>query len=464
MAAPPDIVWRPQAGPQKALVDCPLFEVFYGGARGGGKTDAMLGEWALHAARHGADAKGVFFRRELPQLDAAVERSKAIYGPLGAEWNEQKRTWRFPGGAFLRMRPLDRDGDAEKYQGHDYTRVYFEELTNYPSPGPVDRIKATLRSGAGVPCGFRATGNPGGPGHAWVRARYIDPGPWRVVVDQGLKRVFIPARLSDNRILTEADPLYVARLRQTGSAALVKAWLDGDWDAVEGAFFDCWSNARHVLRPFAVPPSWLRFRSMDWGSASPGSVGWWAVVTDDHRTQQGAVLPRGALVRYREWYIAKGPGIGLKLPNEEQAREIRRREAGETIAYGVADPAMFREDGGPSIAETFARHAVFFRAADNTRVAGWQQIRSRLIGLPDGRPMIYVFETCRDSIRTIPSLPHDDIRPEDVDTHAEDHAADDWRYACNARPWTPPATPPPRAPRDRWRSASDTTTGSWKVA
>ena len=151
-----NIIWRPQKGPQHKLVTCPVFEVFYGGARGGGKTDAMIcGDWPIHAQRYGDKAKGIFFRRELPQLEAAIDRSKEIYFQLGCKWSEQKKQWLFPNGASLRFRPLERDSDAEKYQGHDYTRVYFEELTNYPDPKPVMKIKATLRSAAGVPCGAR---------------------------------------------------------------------------------------------------------------------------------------------------------------------------------------------------------------------------------------------------------------------------------------------------------------------
>lgn len=459
------IIWSPQPGPQKALVTCPVFETFFGGARGGGKTDAMIGgDWPIHAQRYGIHAKGVFFRREMPQLEAAIERSKELYYKLGATWNEQKKIWRFPNGAMLKFRPLERDGDAEKYQGHDYTRVYFEELTNYPSPAPVMKIKATVRSGAGVPCCFRATGNPGGPGHNWVKERYIDPDPngFRVITDEyGLKRVFIPAKLSDNRILVNRDPDYENRLKQSGSEQLVRAWLDGDWNIVDGAFFDCWGD-QMILRPFEIPKDWLRFRSFDWGSSRPFSVGWWAVVSDDD------VLPRGSLVRYREWYGAKSANEGVKMTAEQVAEGIKKMEEGDNIGYGVADPAIFAEDGGPSIAERMSRCGVYWKPADNKRVAGkgriggWDQMRQRMIGLDD-KPMIYCFSTCTDSIRTIPSLQHDSNKPEDLDTNAEDHAADEWRYACMSRPWI--NTPSPSNDeynRDTWGRVINAS-GSWRV-
>ena len=322
--------WRPQPGPQHALIDCSVFEVFYGGARGGGKTDGMIGgDWPLHAQKYGEHARGIFFRREMPQLEAAIDRSKQIYANLGAVWQEQKKLWTFSNGATLRFRHLERDSDAEKYQGHDYTRVYFEELTNYPDPKPVMKIKGTLRSGAGVPCGFRAAGNPGGPGHNWVKARYIDPAPngYKIINEEGLGRVYIPARLSDNQILTASDPMYVARLKQAGSEQLVKAWLQGDWSIVDGAYFDCWS-ASMVVKPFAIPSHWLRFRSFDWGSAAPFSAGWWAVAGEHHNG-----IPKGALVRYREWYGAESPNKGLKLTAEQVSQGIRDRESdGEEIS------------------------------------------------------------------------------------------------------------------------------------
>lgn len=468
-----EYVWRPQRGPQEAFVKCPVFEVVYGGARGGGKTDAVLGEWALHAKRYGADAKGLTLRRTQIALQPTIERAKRLYRPLGAVWKEQEKRFVWPNGATLYFRYLDRDADADNYQGHDYTRVYVEELTQFADPSPLDKIKATLRSGAGVPTGFRATCNPGGPGHTWVKERYIEPGAWKIVTrsfhnpftneDVSRGQVFIPAKLSDNPQLLYNDPGYVANLHMSGSAALVRAWLDGDWNVVEGAFFDCWSG-KHVVDPFPVPADWLRFRSFDWGSAAPFSVGWWAVATDDHNG-----IPRGALVRYREWYGSSAPGKGLKLTTEEVALGIRQRDADDKPTYSVADPAIFAEDGGPSRAEIFARHGVHFQRADNRRVArngamgGWDEMRQRLKGV-NAVPMIYVFSTCRDSIRTIPSLPHDPVRSEDIDTSAEDHAADEWRYACMSRPWVPKRERPKSdGPRD-WFEEPQHDEMDWRTA
>lgn len=455
----PVIVWRPQPGPQTALLACPCFEVLFGGARGGGKTDGMLGDWVSHAGRYGQDAIGLMLRRERTQLIETIERSRAIYTLLGAKYHEQEKYWRFPNGARLRFAYLERDADAEAYQGHSYTRVYLEELGNFPTDSAVLKLMATLRSAQGVPTGFRATANPGGPGHTWVKARYIDhaPGGWAVTKHEYKNpftghtvtrdRVFIPSKLSDNPLLLRADPGYVANLQMQGSEALVKAWLDGDWNVIDGAFFDTWSTARHVVSPFAVPGDWLRFRSFDWGSARPFSVGWWAVVTDPYKIADGRILPRGALVRYREWYGAKGPNQGLKMTAEEVADGIVSRETGEKVEYGVADPAIFSQDGGPSIAERMANRQCFWGRADNKRVGtngamgGWDQVRARLAG-ENGVPMIYFFSTCKDLIRTLPSAQHDANRPEDLDTEGEDHACDDTRYACMSRPWVKPKPDP----------------------
>ncbi|MCA3704265.1 MAG: terminase [Methylobacterium sp.] len=440
------VVWEPQPGPQTALVTCPIFEVFFGGARGGGKTDAMLGDWLTHSDLYGANAIGLMVRRTRLQLRETFERARVIYAKLGAKFTEVPMGCVMPNGARLNFAYLERDSDAENYQGHSYTRVYVEELGNFPSPAPVLKLMATLRSGAGVPVGFRATGNPGGPGHQWVRARYIDPAPlgYKIVVSEFINpftqervtrdRIFIPSKLQDNKYLgTE----YVANLFLSGSEALVRAWLEGDWSVISGAFFPEFSIKRHVIAPRELPAHWTRFRSLDWGSAKPFSVGWWAI-------SDGTVagIPRGCLVRYREWYGSNGePNVGLKLPAEEVAAGILKREAGETINYGVADPATFASDGGPSIIERMIRVGIKnFRRADNARVTrqgalgGWDQVRARLRGNDDG-PGLLVFSTCTDLIRTLPALQHDPDRPEDVDTDGEDHAPDECRYACMSRPY-----------------------------
>lgn len=454
-----EIIWDAQPK-QAAFIACPADDVAFGGARGGGKSDGVIGDWASHEDIYHEHAIGLALRRERTQLVELIERAKQILIPIGHKWHEQDKYFRGPHGGRLRFAYLENDSDADAYQGHGYTRIYFEEVGTFPSEGPVAKLTATLRSGHGVPCQMKSTCNPGGPGHQWVKARYrLDTHPHGMEVFRfeytnpftkkkiEKTRVFIPSKVVDNKYLGDD---YVANLFQVGSENLVKAWLTGDWSVIEGAFFPEWSTDKHVIRPFEIPAGWTRFRSADWGSAKPFSIGWWAVVGDDYPLSDARLLPRGALVRYREWYGALAPNVGLKLTAEQVAHGIRERELHEpkdlegrpAIAYGVMDPSAFRVDGGPSIAERMAMppNRIFFRKADNARVpqrgamGGWDQVRARLIG--DGeRPMIYFFSTCKDSIRTLPALQHDADKPEDVDTEQEDHAPDEIRYGVMSRPY-----------------------------
>lgn len=466
-------VWAPQPGPQTTLLRCPVFEVLYGGARGGGKTDAMLGDFVKHAGQYGEDAIGLCVRRERTQLKEMIERSRQIYGPIGAKYSSQDKQWRFPNGARLTFAYLENDADAEAYQGWNTTRCYVEEMGNFPRPEPIFKLMATLRSGnPDVKVGFRATANPGGPGHLWIRARYIDPAPrgLKILTDKfinpftkeekGIERVYIPSKVTDNRFCNNTD--YIARLQLAAGAKLLQAWLHGDWDLIEGAFFAEWDDSKHVIKPFAIPTNWTRFVSADWGSAAPFSIGWWAVVSDDYedifgprsfddnRAAYTGGLPRGALVRYREWYGSPNHNnVGLKLFAEEVAAGIVERErdeprnhgGGSRIAYRVIDPDACREKGGPSIAErmSWAPHRIFWRPADNARVGrrgamgGWDAVRARLKG-EDGVPMLYVFDSCEDLIRCLPVAQHDPDNMEDIDD-CEDHAIDDLRYACMSRPY-----------------------------
>ena len=448
-------VWKPQPGPQLHAIEARWApELFYGGAAGGGKSDFLLGDWLQDVERYGAAWQGIIFRRTFPELEELQARSREIYPQTGALWSEARRTWTWGNGASLKMRYLERDLDATRYLGHQYTWIGWDELTQWASLYGYRYLRARLRSAHEVPQKrIRAAANPGGPGHLAVKAYFIDPAPmgYEPIRDPetGTDRIFIPARLGDNAILLKNDPGYEGRLKGL-PGVLVKAMLEGDWNIVEGCFFDNWS-ARNIIRPFAIPEDWLKFRSLDWGSARPFSVGWWAVVQDavEVESQGGTlVLPRGALVRYREWYGCAGePNTGVKLPAEEVARGILQRQGGERIEYGVADPSIFASDGGPSIAERMFRNRITWRRADNTRVArkgalgGWDQLRARISGGEDG-PMLVAFTTCRDFLRTLPVLQHDPIRAEDVDTKAEDHAADEARYACMSRPWLKDPAPP----------------------
>ena len=454
--------WTPQPGPQaNAIAADAVGELFYGGAAGGGKSDFLLGDFLQDVETYGKHWRGILFRRTYAELEELLARSREIYPQTGAKWNEVRRTWTWPNGANLKLRYLERDADALRYQGHQYTWIGWDELTQWPTLYAYRYLRGRLRSAHGVPTKrIRAAGNPGGPGHLEVKRYFIDPAPMgrEVITDEetGLKRVFIPSRLIDNRALVDADPTYRLRLKALGGN-LARAMLEGDWNIIEGAFFDTWSGERNVCRPFHIPDEWTRFRSFDWGSAKPFSVGWWAIVPDHHVAEtpggREQILPRGTIVRYREWYGSNGqPNVGLKLTAEQVAEGIaeRERQAHERMAYAVADPAIFSQDGGPSIAERMFGKGVVQRRADNARVArggamgGWDQMRARIIGDENG-PGLVVFSTCSDFLRTVPVLQHDKDRPADLDSDMEDHAADEARYACMSRPYVRSAPPKKKA-------------------
>jgi hypothetical protein len=438
--------WQPQKGTQSSAITASFIdELFFGGARGGGKSDFLLGDY-LQDINLGAVWRGIIFRKTYNELEELQIRATQLFKPLGAVYKTQmsasypfSNCWYFPSGATLKMRYLEHERDADGYQGHQYLWIGFDELTNHATPSAYNKIKACLRPSSGgenIRGRIRASGNPGGKGHIWVKARFIDVAPpYHPYTDKetGLTRVYIPSKVTDNIYLKD-NKQYISLIKSSGSKELVKAWLDGDWDIVAGAYFDCWNNEKHVIKPFEIPADWTRFRSFDWGSAKPFSVGWWAIC-EGHMLKDGRYLPKGALIRYREWYgMGEEPNVGLKLTVEQVASGIKARERGDKIEYGVADPSIWKVDGGVSIAERFRTNGVMWRQADNTRISGWEELRHRLIGDDDGEPLIYLFDTCLDTIRTLPALQHDDNKPEDVDSDMEDHAADDVRYACMSRP------------------------------
>jgi hypothetical protein len=414
----------------------------------------LLGDFAQDVPRpYGKHWHGILFRKTYPQLEDLISRSKEIYPPWfpGCHWSNQTKTWTWPNGATLKLRFMESDDDWMEYWGHAYTWIGWDELALWGSSVPYVRMKARLRgAAAAIPNKrIRASANPGGPGHHWVRAYWkIEEYPfgdhtfWAEDGSQ-MRRLFVKARLKDNKIGIANDPGYEMRLEGAGNANFVRAIKDGDWSVIAGAYFPEFRLDVHVIAPFEIPEHWARIRGMDWGSAKPFCVHW-AAVSD------GIVdgIPRGALVFYREWYGWNGePNTGCKLTAEEVGNGVRERET-EKMADEVLDPSAFTRDGGPSIAE---RMNLNWRHADNARVArqgamgGWDQVRERLKG-SEGRPMMYFFSTCAHIIRTLPAMQHDTHRPEDIQTESEDHAVDTCRYVCMSRPMVrdAPNTPAPR--------------------
>lgn len=445
-------------------------EVLYGGAAGGGKSH-LIRIAAIVWCSSVPGLQFYLFRRIRDDLIKNHMEGPKGFRSMLAGWVNQgwctivEDEIRFWNGSKIYLCHCKDEKDIYKYQGAEIHVLAIDELTHFTETmyrflrNRVRMVGITLPAQyvghfPRILCGA----NPGNIGHLWVKTTFVtaaEPMTKRLMeaAEGGMRRQYIPARLEDNPSMSDDDPGYEMRLEGLGSATLVRAMRWGDWDVIEGAFFDCWDQRRHVIRPFEVPKEWTRFRSGDWGSASPFSFGWWAIVPDKFKVE-GGWLPRGCIVRYREWYGCQPgkPNTGLKLHAEEVGRGLWEREQKDPkIHYGVLDPSAFTEDGGPSIHERMFKGSgekIVFRRADNARVpgrgamGGWDQMRARMVGDAEGLPMMAWFSTCTDSIRTIPALQHDKDRPEDIDTDMEDHAGDDARYACMSRPWVREAEKP----------------------
>lgn len=472
----PGPLWEPQPGPQSLAVAAQFVtELMFGGARGGGKSDYLLGDF-LQDIDIGPEWAGIIFRKSYPELEELIKRAKVMYAPYNVIYKVADKTFVFPSGATLKMRHVDTEDDCDKYQGHQYAWIGWDELTNWPNLNSYKKLKACLRNGS-IPIPFkriRCSANPGGVGHHAVKAYFVDPcltgmellesvemidvlGSDNVIRKEEWRttRMFIPSKVQDNRILMRNDPGYIARLHEIGSPELVRAWLEGDWSVITGAYFPEFSVQKHVIAPFKIPDHWLRFRSMDWGSATPFCIHWHAVVSEAYQLPDNGsplrYLPAGAIVTYREFYGWNGtPNVGLRWPATRVAQEALKREVGDKVTYGVIDPSAYSNQSGPSHAERMAVEGMFFRKADNNRIGGWDMLRDRLCGIEGdiekdygvGIPMWYVFHTCTHIIRTLPALQHDLTNPEDCDTDGEDHAPDTLRYGFMSRPWRRPRPVP----------------------
>lgn len=324
----------------------------------------------------------------------------------------------------MRFRFLESDQDVYSYQNDQFTWMGWDQLTNWPTDFAYIWMITRVRSAEGLPCRVRAAGNPGGRGHIWVKQRFIDVcPPLQPYYDpeSELKRIFIPAKLEDNKRLMTNDPDYEKRLKLQ-NPTLFKAFRHGEWDIVAGQVFEEFRRDLHITKPYAIHPTCFRFAALDWGYQKPFSIGWWAM---DHD---------GRMVRYREWYgCEKGKhNIGIKMDAAEVAKKAWDLSVPEGCEDMVADPACWGKQGleGQSVAETFQAAGWTMVRGINDRKNGWNKMHEmfKCAGM-DGRPMLMVFDTCTAFIRTVPALVADEHNPEDVDTNQEDHVGDETRYA-----------------------------------
>ena len=425
-----DVVFKPNTGPQTDFLAASEREVFYGGARGGGKSYAMLVDPLRYCDKQ--HHRALLLRRTMPELRDLITHSQRLYGRAfpGAKWREQEKEWRFPSGAKIEFGYAENMTDALRYQGQSYTWIGIDELPQYPSPDIYNFLRSSLRSvDPSIPVYMRSTGNPGNIGSQWVREMFVDPAipnkhfNLEISTPTGTKTItrrFIPAKLQDNPYLMQTDDYY-AMLSSLPDVQR-KQFLDGDWDAFEDSSFPEFNKSTHVVDPFEVPKGWQKFRAADWGYSSPACVLWFAIDYDNN------------LWIYRELYTKK-------ITADVFARKVLMLEKDEYIRYGILDASTWakRGDIGPSIAETMIQTGCKWRPSDRTprsRISGKLEIHKRLKLNEDKKkePGLRIFSTCRNLIRTLPLLPLDDNNPEDINTQAEDHAYDALRYGCMSRP------------------------------
>ena len=425
-----NVVFKPNEGPQTDFLAASEREVFYGGARGGGKSYAMLIDPLRYCDKQ--HHRALLLRRTMPELRDLITHSQRLYGRAypGAKWREQEKEWRFPSGAKIEFGYAENMTDALRYQGQSYTWIGIDELPQYHSPDIYNFLRSSLRSvDTEIPVYMRATGNPGNIGSQWVREMFVDPAMPNFAFDinidtpngnKVITRRFIPAKLQDNPYLIQTDDYYVmlASLPEIQR----KQFLEGDWDAFEDSAFPEFNKSIHVVDPFEMPKGWQKFRAADWGYSSPACCLWFAIDYDNN------------LWAYRELYTQK-------ITADVFARKVLELEHGEYIRYGVLDASTWakRGDVGPSIAETMIQTGCRWRPSDRTpksRISGKLEIHKRLKTSDDKKkePGLRIFSTCRNLLRTFPTLPLDDNNPEDINTHVEDHAYDALRYGCMSRP------------------------------
>lgn len=397
-------------------------QLVYGGAKGGGKSCAIVMEALAYGIEY-PKAKVYLFRETYDDLEAnLISEMKTKWPKELYSYNESKHIATLYNGTKVMFRYIRDKKDAEKYQGRSMDFVGVDELTKFDKEW-IQILLSCLRSPLGFPPRFRGTCNPGGRGHAWVKDDYVLGTNYgeKLLTDEitGGKIQFIPAQVYDNVVLMKNDPNYVKRLENLPENEK-RAFLYGDWDIFAGQFFGDWRKDKHVIQPFQVPEHWRKWRAMDWGFNDNCSIGWYTVSED------------GRVYKYRQIYVREMLASAI-------ARKVVELSEGENIRYTVAGHDCWQKRGndhtqGESIAETFAKNGVPLERADISRVIGWQRVKEYLQDAPDGKPYFQVFSTCEDTIRTFPVMIYDDRIVEDMDDSLEDHAVDETRYSLMSRP------------------------------
>lgn len=410
--------------------------VAYGGARGGGKSWAVRVKAILLCLAH-KGIKCLIVRKTHKELiNNHIVPLQGMLPMEVARYNTTNKVFTFANGSTIWFGYCACDADLDQYQGAEYDVIFFDEATQLQEMW-LKKINLAVRQPNGLPKRTYYTCNPGGPSHNYIKRLFIDRKYEGAEIPENYS--FTQALVTDNHVLMENQPEYKAELEAL-PPKLRAAWLEGRWDIFEGQFFEDFVDRpdmyaerawTHVIEPFEIPESWKIYRSFDWGYNKPFSCGWWAV---DHD---------GVVYRILELYgCSQTPNEGVKWTPPQVFAEIHRIETehrwlkGKKI-LGIADPAIWDAETGESIADTAAKHQVYFTPGDHKRIPGWMQMHYRFAFDENGFPMMYVFNNCKAFIRTIPLLQYDEHKVEDVDTDGEDHVADEVRYFCMSRPIKP---------------------------
>ena len=406
---------------QLDFVEAGEFEVLFGGAAGGGKSYAQVID-ALVFALKWSGSRQLVLRRTRPELERTLVRAAlSIYPRELYEYGKAEHIGRFTNGSVVEFGYCDDENDVYRYQSAEYDVIRFDELTHFTEHMYL-YLMSRVRGANGFPKQMKSTTNPGGLGHDWVKRRFVDTAPADTVFRaQTGTRIFLPSLVSDNVFLTKADPDYVKRLRDLPDAER-RALLDGDWNLLEGRYFDEFRKGVHVVKPFELPEGARRYFAMDYGLDM--LAGYWI-----------ALLPDGRAVVYRELYES-GHIISAA------AARILEMNAGDDVAEFLAPPDLWnrRQESGRSAAELFLQNGVELTKAPSNRVAGWYALKEWLSTAPrpeggEGARLVF-FEGCVNAIRCISSIARDKRNPNDCDIspHELTHAPDALRYFASAHP------------------------------
>lgn len=430
--------------------------VGFGGARGGGKSWCVRNKAIRLCLRYGG-IKILIIRRTYPEL--MNNHINPLLAELNgiAKYNKTEKKFTFPNGSTIKFGYCNSDRDLGQYQGAEYDVLFIDEATQLQEEW-IRRITPTVRGVNEFPKRIYYTCNPGGPSHGYFKRLFIDRKflPGEVPEEYS----FIQSLVTDNKALMESQPDYIRQLEAL-PPKLREAWLYGRWDIFEGQFFEefrvtpdpvkceeagitteealAQHRFTHVIPPFDLNRGdcrrWNIMRSYDFGYNKPFSLGYWAIDPD------------GVLYRIAEIYGCTGtPNEGVKWSPDEQFRRIAQFERehpwlkGRKIVDSVADPSIWDASRGEAIADTAARYGIYFTPGDNQRIPGWMQVHYRLQFDENGYARMYVFDTCKAFIRTIPEMMYSQTKPEDLDTNLEDHVADEVRYLCMSQPVKPVIT------------------------